>query len=214
MKQEKVNNMKNSLQKIKIAVTGGIGSGKSMALQILGELGYSVFSCDEIYKNVIVSTEYVEIIKSAFPECVTNNQIDRKKLAEIIFPDKTKREKLNTIAHPFIMKQLFKGMEIAEGQLIFAEVPLLFEGKFEDNFDFVIIIQREKERRIESIKARDNISYQEIEKRLQAQIDYDAKKNIEYFKNKNYFILENNTKAEDLKNQLLSVVKFIQKTLL
>ena len=119
--------MEKTLKKIKIAITGGMGSGKSKALQLVSELGYPTFSCDEIYKRIIVSAEYVESIKNAFPKCVINNQIDRAKLAETIFQDKTKIEKLNSIAHPIIMRQLFEEMDNSLGKLTFAEVPLLFE---------------------------------------------------------------------------------------
>lgn len=205
--------MEKKLKKVKIAITGGIGSGKSKALQIVGELGYTTFSCDEIYKSIIISANYIEIIKNTFPECIINNQIDRKKLAQIVFLDKMKREKLNSIAHPIIMHKLFKEIDDAPSELVFAEVPLLFEGKFEDNFDFVIVIQREKEKRIEGIKARDKVSHQEIEKRLQSQIDYDTEENLNYFKNKNYFLVKNNSKVEDLKKELIAIINLIQTTL-
>ena len=85
----------NNTTKLKIAVTGGIGSGKSFALQYIASLGFPVFSCDEIYKQVILSKEYIEKIQQVFPECVIENQINRKKLAEIVFSNDAQMKQLN-----------------------------------------------------------------------------------------------------------------------
>ena len=71
----------------KIAVTGGIGSGKSTVLTLLKNLGYPVFSCDEIYREITESQAYVKEIETLFPSCVENGTINRKALAEIVFND-------------------------------------------------------------------------------------------------------------------------------
>ena len=77
-----------------VAITGGIGSGKSLALQFLRELNYPVFSCDEIYKEVIVSKEYIELLEKSFPNVVKNGQVDRTALAETVFNNEIMRIKL------------------------------------------------------------------------------------------------------------------------
>ena len=133
------------MAKIKVAITGGIGSGKSTALSYLKELGYPVFSCDEIYKEVISSKEYIDKIKEFFPEAVTHGCIERKILSEIVFNDPEKRALLNGISHPLIMQKLYEQMDTSENELVFAEVPLLFEGGFENEFDHVIVILRKEE---------------------------------------------------------------------
>lgn len=206
--------MEKALQKFKIAITGGIGSGKSKATQIIEALGFPTFSCDEIYKEVIISAEYVEKIEKCFPECVVNHEVDRKKLAQIIFNNEAQQKKLNQIAHPFIMKKLFDKMNRRRENLVFAEVPLLFEGKYEDDFDFVLIIQRDTPKRIVSIKERDGLSDEEIAKRMQSQIDYDTLTMANVFKKENYFIIENNTTIEDLKKNLYMVLSIIKNRVL
>ena len=202
--------MSKNLRKIKIAVTGGIGSGKSTVLQAIRENGYPVFSCDEIYKSVIKSSAYIQCLQSLFPCCINDGEINRKKLAEVVFENEENRKKINSIAHPMIMSMLFSEIKKSDSTLNFAEVPLLFEGNFEDCFDFVIIIRRDITKRIESIKARDGLSNEEIENRLQAQIDYDNKKNLEVFSAKKFFILENNHSIEELKQELMKVINFLE----
>lgn len=164
--------------KKKIAITGGIGSGKSEAIKIIKELGFPVFSCDEIYKEVVLSKEYVQRIEENFPTCVKNGIIDRKELSTIIFNQREKLDLLNSLSHPLIMQKLLMEMEKTPQSLIFAEVPLLFENGFETMFDHIIVIQRSKNNRIQSLLQRDNLSEQEIQKRIAAQFDY-SKENLE-----------------------------------
>ncbi len=194
--------MKNELNKAKIAITGGIGSGKSQAAKFIKALGFSVFSCDEIYKNVILSREYIEQVEKAFPESVVNKQIDRKILADIVFNDAQRRQTLNNIAHPLIMERLFRDMDDAPMELVFAEVPLLFEGNYHELFDFVIVIERDIAKRIESVKTRDGLSDEQILNRIQSQFDYSKIKETEYFKNGKIIEIDNNGGVEDLNEKL------------
>ena len=88
----------------KIAITGGIGSGKSLVLECIKEWGYPVFSCDEIYKELLQTKEFSQKITAAFPTCVKDEKIDRKELANIVCNNKEQLELLNKISHPIIMK--------------------------------------------------------------------------------------------------------------
>ena len=194
------------MAKIKVAITGGIGSGKSTALLYLKELGYPVFSCDEIYKEVISSKEYIDKIEEFFPEAVTNSCIERKILSEIIFNDPEKRALLNGIAHPLIMQKLYERMDNCKDELVFAEVPLLFECGFENEFDHVIVILRKEEKRIQSVQERDGISEEKIKQRMQSQFDYFSKDGQQRIKNCNAILLENCT-IEQLRMDLQNIIK-------
>ena len=116
----------------KIAITGGIGSGKTTVSNLIKEKGYPVYSCDEIYKELIDSTIYIKEIEKAFPAAIKQGKINRKGLAEIVFSNEQERKRLNEIAHPLIMKTLLDHISQRENELIFAEVPLLLEGNFEN----------------------------------------------------------------------------------
>ena len=86
------------MEKMKIAICGGIGSGKSTVASVLRELGYPVFSCDEIYTEIINSAQYIEKIALTFEGVVIDGKIDRSKLAEQVFADNEKLQKLNAIS--------------------------------------------------------------------------------------------------------------------
>lgn len=190
------------MQKKKIAITGGIGTGKSFAGNILREMGYPVFSCDEIYKNISKNEEYIEKIEKLFPDVVENKEINRKKLADFIFSDDEKRKLLNDVAHPLIIKELIKKMEEETSRLIFAEVPLLFEENFEYLFDRVLVVKRTKENRIRAVIKRDNTDRKSVEKRMRTQFDYEAEENQTRLQNSNALYLENNGDKNRLKEQI------------
>lgn len=164
--------MKQS-KKIFIAITGGIGSGKSSVLNIIREMGYSVFSADAIASNIYDDEQVLMNLKSVFPECFTEGRPDRKKLASIVFSDHKKLELLNEITHPKIMEKLFYQMRSATGKIVFAEVPLLFEGGYEKLFDKVLVVMRPLSERINSVCKRDGITEQEVLSRIKNQYDYE-----------------------------------------
>ena len=153
----------------KIAITGGIGSGKFCVLRKIKELGFSVFSCDEIYKEIIKMPAYIHKITEIFPTVIENGEINRQKLADIVFNDKRELEKLNSIAHPLIMERLYCYMDNDSSNLTFAEVPLLFEGGYENDFDAIIIVVRKEEDRIAAVSLRDNLTEDKVVSRIKMQ---------------------------------------------
>lgn len=196
--------------KIRIAITGGIGSGKSLALQYISKIGYPIFSCDEIYKDVIQSKEYIEQIASICPDAVINGKIDRKKLAEYMFSNKELRNQINNIAHPLIMENLYVQMDKSASDLVFAEVPLLFEGNFEGKFDKVIYIYRDKDTRIENVKLRDGISKTEIEQRMSAQFDPDSEAGKLRLETSNVYVIKNDSTFEVLKEKISDFIAIVK----
>ena len=191
---------------MKIAVTGGIGSGKSLALRYIYQMGYPVFSCDEIYKSVIQSQEYIHQIALYFPEVVHNGLIVREKLAKVIFNNPKNREKVNAIAHPMIMNVLREQMSLCQSDLIFAEIPLLFEGNLEHEFDKVIYIYRDKSLRISNVMARDGLGQEEVKKRIASQFNPDSEEGKARLKACDAIVIENNTTAEELEKKIIDFI--------
>ena len=194
----------------RIAITGGIGCGKSTVAKIIAELGYPVFSCDDIYKEVIVSKEYVQEIAKLFPNAVQNGCVVRGILRELVFNDEKAREKLNNISHPLIMSRLHSLMSETKENLSFAEVPLLFEGGYEKQFDFIILVERNYNERVNAVQVRDGLTSENIEKRIRAQFDYGNLTNQEYLKTLPIFHLKNGGDLEQLKNQTKQMLESIE----
>lgn len=164
--------------KIYVAVTGGIGSGKSTVIGMIRKMGYPVFSADEISRTIYADPRIQEKIERHFPECISEMGIDRAKLSGIVFSDKDRLEMLNSITHPAIMENLFLEMEKSTSVLVFAEVPLLFEEGYERRFDQVIVVLRDRESRIASVQVRDSLSKEEVVARIKNQFDYEKNKII------------------------------------
>lgn len=157
---------------MKIAVTGGIGSGKSTVLKAFKEMGYPCFSCDEIYNAVFESADYKNsLVRALGCDILTDGRLDRKKISAIVFSDKNKLAALNAAAHPLIMERLYSEMD--KYPLSFAEVPLLFESGRQDDFNKVIIVYRDKNARILSVMARDGCTRYEAERRIACQANYE-----------------------------------------
>ena len=194
------------MEKQFVAITGGIGSGKTLASEFARELGYAVFSCDALYKEVILSSEYIAKVQALFPEAVQNGRVDRKKLSDIVFNDAVKLQQLNNISHPLIMELLLQRMDMANGRIIFAEVPLLLEGGFEKLFHRVIYIYRSDTARVNAVMARDGCTLDEVKKRMNCQFNPFSESGESRLKNCNALLIENDGSPEDLKNKIKSLI--------
>lgn len=168
--------------KIKIAVTGGIGSGKSTVCKIINSLGYPVYSCDEVYKSVLRDGQTVAELVKEFGEQILNcdGSLNRPALSAIVFGDEEKLKKLNKITHPKIFEKLFEISSNNEG-VVFYEVPILFEGGYEKLFDSVLVVLRDRDKRINCVMSRDNLSEEEVVSRLNKQYNYDIGNFAKYY---------------------------------
>ena len=186
--------------KLYVAVTGGIGSGKTTVLQILKDLGYPAVSADAEAREIYGDEEILEKVRALFPACFENGILRREKLAAFVFSDEKLLQKLNEITHPVIMQKVFQAMDRAESKIVFAEIPLLFEGNYQSLFDKVIVVMRNMEDRIRAVAERDGLSRTQILARIKKQCNYE----------KNYFsghtVIYNNGDISSLKEQVVRIV--------
>ena len=138
---------------MKVAVTGGIGAGKSEFMRAVKELGIRTYSADEINAELLRDKRYIEKLSEAFPLAVKDGMVDKSVLREEVFSDEKKRKTLNALAHPEIRRQI---EEITGDAVI--EVPLLFESGMTDLFDRVIVVTAGEDARINRIVSTRNIS--------------------------------------------------------
>ncbi len=192
--------------KIKVAITGGIGSGKSTVSKYISDLGYPVFSCDDIYKKIYPTEVFQSQLKVVFPDLVIDGRVDKGLLAKAVFSDPTSLERLNALSHPIIMSKLFSQMEESTSDVVFAEVPLLLEVNLDEEFDIVIVVFRDKEKRIEAICNRDQTNRVAAEARMKNQWDYDSDKNKSKLLQDKFFILENNSTEQQLQSNVRKII--------
>lgn len=190
----------------KIAITGGIGSGKSEVCSLIKSKGYPVFSCDEIYSRLLNNGVFDNELKKCFGEQIfKDGKLNKSKLASHVFENKEELEKLNKITHPKILDCAFDYMKVHK--LSFLEVPLLFENGFEEHFDGVIVVLRDLENRIRSIVKRNSISTKEAFLRINSQLNYD---NFDFAK---YYVIHNNSNLKHLSGCVTDTIKLIEEKL-
>lgn len=190
-------------QSKKIAVTGGIGSGKSTVMKIIAGKGYPIFSCDEIYSQLTSDRNFLNILRHSFGDILNSDgTLDRKKLSEIVFNNPAKLAELDKITHPAIYKEMFRMADEAGG-ICFCEVPLLFESGAESLFDGVIIVMRNEEQRIKSVTARDKLPEQDVKKRISNQFDYNSANFAMYY------VIHNNGDLSELEWQTEEIINKI-----
>ena len=154
-----------------VALTGGIGAGKSLAAQYFSELGARVVDADQLARVAIErgSEGFDEVILRFGEEITRNGDIDRKALTEIIFADPKAKEDLEAIIHPRV-RELFAEVvaDLNQDEILIYEIPLLAETASAKNFDFVITVEADLEIRKERLRKR-GMFISEIERRIATQ---------------------------------------------
>lgn len=184
-------------RKLKIAITGSIGSGKSTFSEMLEEKGFTVLKADDISKKIL-STD-PEVRKIVIEEFGTGSYLDgevnKKYLAEKVFSNPENVLIINSILHPPVIKKIDEMMieELKKNDKVFVEAALIYEAYMEGMFDYVVLITAGRELR--SDRKSQDLSSQDFEKRDANQIpDEEKKKRAD-------FIFENNGSIEELKSK-------------
>ena len=154
-----------------VALTGGIGSGKSTVGQIFGDLGAIVTDSDQLARDVVErgTTGFDAIIAAFGDEVLKNGDLNRAALADLVFKDPAKRKQLEQITHPLIRKAFAKIVESAKGDsIVVNQIPLLVESNHDYKFDHVITVSASEAVRIERLLKR-GMNLTQIQQRLQAQ---------------------------------------------
>ena len=156
---------------LKVALTGGIGSGKSLAGEYFELIGATVIDSDQLAREVVErGTEgFDEIVVAFGDEILRDGNLDRAKLAQLIFDNPKAKATLEEIVHPRIQSAFDEIIERSKpGDVVIYEIPLLVETSSQDRFDFIITVSAPIELRRKRLLDRGMKSY-EIEKRLSAQ---------------------------------------------
>ena len=154
-----------------VGLTGGIGSGKSLAAQFFSQLGALVIDADQLARSVIErgSEGFDEVLLRFGDTVLKNGDIDRVALGQIIFENPQAKKDLEAIIHPRIRTEFEEAVgSLNPGQIMVYEIPLLVETNAADRFDFVITVESKAELRKERLRAR-GMFHSDIEKRMASQ---------------------------------------------
>ncbi len=163
-----------------VALTGGIGAGKSTVAQNFAELGALVIDADQLARMAIErgSDGFAEVLLRFGDEIILNGDIDRKKLAEIVFSDEAARKDLEKIIHPRVQAIFAEAVEDLEhDDILIYEIPLLVETDAAEKFDYVITVEADMKLRKERLLKK-GLYISQIEKRMAAQATQESREAI------------------------------------
>jgi len=189
----------------KIGITGGIGSGKTYVASVFQSLGIPIFNADIQAKRLMTSSGKLrKLVKEEFGNDIYKDaDLNKEKLASIVFSNSNKLQKLNSLVHPIVKEEFDNWCKKQTSPYVIKEAAILFESNSHVGLDAVICVSAPLELRIERLLKRDNSSEKEIKKRIENQISQEEKE-----KRSDYIIVN------DEKELLLPKIIKIHKELL
>lgn len=182
-----------------IGITGNSGSGKSTISKLISKnYEAKIIDADKIAKEMTKNNgEYLQAIRQAFGnDVIKNNELDRKKLADIVFLNKAEKEKLDGLTFEYVVEEIKKELEANQNldyQYIILDVPLLFESKLDKLCDYTIGVIAPQTKKIKRICKRDKLSKEKALQRLNSQ------PNDEFFTKNCNTVINNENKEETIK---------------
>ena len=205
-------NLKNNKTNIPylIGITGGFGTGKSLAGKVLEELGIIVIDTDEIVENILKTKNNITLmIQNEFGASIITNKTDeyinRKALAEMVFNDKLKRKKLESIIHPEVNKILDHFIsQNKDKSIISVLIPLLFECNLEGFYNEIWCVTCKNEIQLERLLKK-GFTLDEVKLRINSQLPIKEKVK------KSNFVIDNSGTIDETKKQIISrLTKLVQ----
>ncbi|MFL2643340.1 MAG: dephospho-CoA kinase [Flavobacteriales bacterium] len=188
----------------KVAVTGGIGTGKTTVSKLFEKIGIPVFNSDEIAKELMHNDKQLqaEIIKVFGDESYINNELNRAYLSDVVFNDEALLDKINSIVHPYVAKEFNQWLLNQKSDYILYESAIIFENNSEDIFDKIICVIAPEEDVISRVMKRNNFSRNKVISIINNQLPDQIKRK------KSDYIVENINKS-DLTEKIMEIHNMI-----
>ena len=177
-----------------VGLTGGIGSGKSLAAQFFAELGALVIDADQLARDAIErgSDGFDELIATFGDSILSNGLVDRRALGELVFRDVDAKKKLEAIIHPIVRREFEEAVQsLEQDQILIYEIPLLFETKAMERFDYIVTVEADMQLRKERLLKK-GLRNSEVESRIAAQASREERVSIAHQ------VFENNGSEDEL----------------
>jgi len=162
---------------IKVAITGGIGTGKTTISNMFSDKGVPVFNSDEIAKEIMNTNSLLknEIVTAFGDKIYDKNRLNKEYLSDAIFNNETLLKKINAIVHPYVADEFNSWIEEQDSKYIIYESAIIFENQAEDFFDKIICVTASEEDVISRVMKRNNFSVDKIKSIINKQLSNDAK---------------------------------------
>ena len=164
----------------KIGITGGIGSGKTYVASVFKSLGIPIFNADIQAKKIMTSSgKLIKLVKEEFGnEIYKDSDLNKEKLASIVFSNSDKLQKLNSLVHPIVKEEFNNWCKKQTSPYIIKEAAILFESNSHIGLDAVICVSAPLDLRMRRLLNRDDYSKKEIKKRIENQISQEEKEKL------------------------------------
>ncbi len=200
---------------LRVGLTGGIASGKSLVAGYLKELGAQIIDWDAISKIVVEPglPAWQDIVRYFGKGILqADRRIDRSKLGEAVFSDEEKRQKLNSFTHPHIMAEAKRQeraiVETKPNAVVVHDVPLLFEVGGGKTVDKTVVVYTTQENQVKRLMARDGMSREDALARINAQMPLaDKVKHADFVIDNNGSMEETKTQVQELYRELLTLAR-------
>ena len=162
---------------IKVAITGGIGTGKTTISSMFSDKGIPVFNSDEIAKEIMNTNSLLknEIVTAFGDKAYDKNKLNKEYLSDVIFNDEPLLKKINSIVHPYVADEFNSWIQEQDSKYIIYESAIIFENQAEDFFDKIICVTASEEEVISRIMKRNDFSVDKIKSIINKQLPNDAK---------------------------------------
>ncbi len=162
---------------LNVGLTGGIGSGKTIASKIFEVLGIPVYQADAAAKRVMETNPVLknQLIEQFGNDAFVDGKLNRSYIAEIIFNDKEKLQLINSLVHPYTIQDGIEWMKKQTTPYAIKEAALIFESGSQSNFDYIIGISSPQTLRLNRTLKRDNINRELVLERMENQLDEETK---------------------------------------
>jgi len=182
-----------------IGITGSIACGKSLVSNYLQEKGYTIIDADKIGHMALENDEVKKQLVNKFGKSILkDNEVNRVTLGKLVFENNENLKELNNIIHPQIRKNISEQIQVHKNEkLVFVDVPLLFEAKFDDLVEKIIVISLDEKIQLERLMNRNSLSKEEALQRIKSQIPVREKEKLGDYVVDNSFTQENTYKQVD-----------------
>lgn len=205
------NSMRKSLssdKRLVIGVTGGIGCGKSTVARFFQQLGAHCIDADQIARRILSGRNSISRrIIACFGKDIVNSDgnIDRQRLAELVFSDKNKLLKLNRIIHPAVIQMIKKEICQNSSSVIVLDAPLLIEAGISSLVDILIVVRLAQRLALSRKQDQSGLSRQHLLKRIKAQLPLKRKIPLADF------VIDNSGTKSDTRKQVMRIWQLLKK---